>query len=172
MMKPHFAMFAAYNGWANDRLYAAARALSREDYLADHGAFFGSLNATLNHLVVTDRIWMRRFSGNGPQQTALNEVLTDDLDALAALRTAEDARLIAYVDSLDEAAIAGNFTYRPVTNPIEVTQPLGPALAHLFNHQTHHRGQATVILTRIAGRDACASLDLILFQRQSGMGMS
>ena len=171
MMKPHFAMFAAYNGWANDRLYAAARAVSREDYLAEHGAFFGSLNATLNHLLVTDRIWMHRFSGDGPQHSALNEVLTHDLDALAALRTTEDARLIAYVDGLDEAAIAGNFTYRPITNPVEVTQPLGPALAHLFNHQTHHRGQATVILTRIAGRDACPSLDLIQFQRQSGMGM-
>lgn len=170
-MKPHFEMFAAYNGWANDRLYAAARALSRADYLADHGAFFGSLDGTLNHLLVTDRIWMRRFTGDGPTPSALNERVTDDLGELAALRAAEDARIIAYVDSLDEATIAGNFTYRPVTNPVEVTQPLGPALAHLFNHQTHHRGQATAILTRIGGRDACESLDLIQFQRQTGIGL-
>ncbi|MCX5576987.1 DinB family protein [Kaistia terrae] len=170
-MKPHFAMFAAYNGWANDRLYAAALALPREDYLADHGAFFGSLNGTLNHLLVTDRIWQRRFSGAGPVHAALTEIVTDDLDELARLRAAEDARLIAYVDGLTEAQIAGNFTYRPITNPVEVTQPLGPALAHLFNHQTHHRGQATAILTRIAGRDACESLDLIQFQRQTGMGL-
>ena len=170
-MKPHFEMFAAYNRWANERLYDAARTLPREDYLADHGAFFGSLNATLNHLLVTDRIWMRRFSGEGPVHAALNEMLTDDLDELTTLRVSEDARLIAYVDNLDAAAIAGQFTYCPITNPVEITQPLGPALAHLFNHQTHHRGQATVILTRIAGRDACPSLDLILFQRQSGMGL-
>ena len=90
---------------------------------------------------------------------------------LAALRVREDTRLVDYVDSLDEAAIAGTFTYRPITNPAEITQPLGPALAHLFNHQTHHRGQATVLLTRIAGRDACESLDLIQFQRQSGQGL-
>jgi len=170
-MKPHFEMFAAYNGWANDRLYAAARALSRADYLADHGAFFGSLDGTLNHLLVTDRIWMRRFTGDGPAPSALSERVTDDLEELAALRVAEDARIIAYVDGLDEATIAGNFTYRPVTNPVEVTQPLGPALAHLFNHQTHHRGQATAILTRIGGRDACESLDLIQFQRQTGIGL-
>ena len=170
-MKPHFVMFAAYNGWANERLFAAARALPREDYLADHGAFFGSLNGTLNHLLVTDRIWQRRFTGQGPVHAALTEILTDDLDELSRLRVAEDARLIGYVDGLSEAEIAGNFTYRPITNPVEVTQPLGPALAHLFNHQTHHRGQATAILTRIAGRDACPSLDLIQFQRQTGMGM-
>jgi uncharacterized damage-inducible protein DinB len=170
-MKPHFEMFAAYNRWANERLYGAASTLPREDYLADHGAFFGSLNATLNHLLVTDRIWMRRFSGEGPVHAALNEVLTDDLDELTTLRASEDARLVAYVDKLDEAAIAGQFTYLPITNPVEITQPLGPALTHLFNHQSHHRGQATVILTRIAGRDACPSLDLILFQRQSGMGL-
>ncbi|WEK48604.1 MAG: DinB family protein [Candidatus Kaistia colombiensis] len=148
-MKPHFMMFAAYNGWANDRLYAAARELSRGDYLADHGAFFGSLNGTLNHLLVTDRIWMRRFTGDGPVHAALNELLTDDLAELSALRASEDARLTGYVGSLDEGKIAGNFTYRPITNPVEITQPLGPALAHLFNHQTHHRGQATAILTRI-----------------------
>jgi uncharacterized damage-inducible protein DinB len=170
-MKPHFEMFAAYNRWANERLYGAARTLARADYLADHGAFFGSLNATLNHLLVTDRIWMRRFSGEGPVHAVLNEVLTDDLDELTTLRASEDARLVAYVDKLDEATIAGQFTYLPITNPVEITQPLGPALAHLFNHQTHHRGQATVILTRIAGRDACPSLDLILFQRQSGIGL-
>lgn len=170
-MKPHFMMFAAYNGWANDRLYAAARALPREDYLADHGAFFGSLNGTLNHLLITDRLWMRRFTGEGPAHAALNETVTDNVEELAALRAGEDARIIDYVDSLDEAAIAGNFTYRPITNPVEITQLLGPALAHLFNHQTHHRGQATAILTRFGGKDAHPSLDLILFQRQTGMGL-
>ena len=170
-MKQHFAMFAAYNRWANQRLYAAARSVPPELYGEDQGAFFGSLNGTLNHLLVTDRIWMRRFTGDGPIHSVLDEVVSDDLAQLAALRVREDTRLVDYVDSLDEAAIAGSFTYRPITNPAEITQPLGPALAHLFNHQTHHRGQATVLLTRIAGRDACESLDLIQFQRQSGQGL-
>ncbi|WP_018184257.1 DinB family protein [Kaistia granuli] len=171
-MKQHFTMFAAYNAWANERLYEAARSVSPELYHADQGAFFGSLGGTLNHLVVTDRIWMRRFTGSGPLHTALDETAAEALDELALLRRVEDERIVAYVEGLSEADIAGKFTYRPITNPTEVTQPLGPALAHLFNHQTHHRGQATAILTRIAGRDACASLDLILFQRQSGMGLS
>jgi uncharacterized damage-inducible protein DinB len=171
-LKQHFSMFAAYNAWANERLYEAARSVSPELYHTDQGAFFGSLSGTLNHLVVTDRIWMRRFTGSGPLHTALNETVADELDTLTPLRQAEDTRIIAFVDGLTEADIAGKFTYRPITSPTEITQPLGPALAHLFNHQTHHRGQATAILTRIAGRDACASLDLILFQRQSGIGLS
>ncbi len=171
-MKPHFVMFAAYNRWANARLYAAASALPPDQFRADRGAFFGSLCGTLNHLLVTDRIWLRRLSGDGPVHTALNEIVTDDLQALATLRSEQDDRLVAFVDGLDEAAIAGTFTYRPITNPRDITQPRAAALAHLFNHQTHHRGQATAILTGLAGRDACPSLDLILFQRESGLGLS
>ncbi|MCX5493218.1 DinB family protein [Kaistia dalseonensis] len=170
-MKAHFAMFAAYNKWANARLYAAAAAVSRDDYLADHGAFFHSLNGTLNHLVVTDRIWLRRMTGDGPVQTRLDEILTDDIATLTELRQAEDDRMIAFIDRLGEAELAGNFTYQPISNPVDVTQPLGSALLHVFNHQTHHRGQATAILTRVGGRDACESLDLIVFQRATRMGL-
>lgn len=171
-MKKHFSMFAAYNAWANERIYKAARALSREDYLADHGAFFGSMNGTLNHLVVTDRIWMRRMTGEGPVQTRLDEILTDDIDELETLRRQEDQRIIAYVDSLDEDRLNGRIAYRSLTNPAEIVQPLAPILAHVFNHQTHHRGQASVILTRIAGREGSEVLDMVLFQRLTGIGLS
>ncbi len=170
-MKAHFSMFAHYNRWANARLALAAAAVRDADYHADQGAFFRSLSGTLNHLVVTDRVWMRRFTGTGPVQTRLDEILSDDRETLAALRTAEDARIVAFVDGLDEAALAAPIQYSPLTGPGTFAQPLAALLAHLFNHQTHHRGQATAILTRIAGRDACQSLDLAVFQRESAMGM-
>jgi uncharacterized damage-inducible protein DinB len=170
-MKAHFSMFAQYNRWANERLYEAVARTSDADYRADHGAFFGSLHATLNHLVVTDRIWMRRFTGEGPVHTRLNEIAYDDLTSLGAARRDEDERIIFYVDTLAESDIAATFTYRPISNPVDVTQPLGPALAHLFNHQTHHRGQAHCLLTIIGGRDFAPSLDLALFQRETGVGM-
>ena len=171
-MKAHFSMFARYNRWANERLYAAARTLPDADYRADRGAFFGSLHRTLNHLVVTDRVWMRRFTGSGPIQTKLDEILFDDLDALEAERRAEDGRIIAFVDDLDDDDIAGTFSYRTIVNPQDITQPLAPALAHFFNHQTHHRGQAHCLVTEIAGNDAMPSLDLIMFQRSTGIGLS
>jgi uncharacterized damage-inducible protein DinB len=170
-MKAHFSMFAAYNRWANERLYEAAGRVRDADYRADRGAFFGSLHGTLNHLVVADRIWMRRFTGEGPVHTKLNEIACDDLVSLGTARRDEDERIIFYVDTLAESDLAATFTYRPISNPVDVTQPLGPALAHFFNHQTHHRGQAHCLLTEIGGRDFAPSLDLVLFQLQTGVGM-
>jgi uncharacterized damage-inducible protein DinB len=170
-MKAHFSMFAQYNRWANERLYEAAAEVMEADYRADRGAFFGSLHGTLNHLVVTDRIWMHRFTGEGPIHTKLNEIPFGDLISLAAARRDEDERIIFYVDNLVDSDIAGTFTYRPISVPTNVTQPLGPALAHFFNHQTHHRGQAHCLLTEIGGHDFAPSLDLILFQRETGVGM-
>ncbi len=171
-MQTHFAMFAAYNRWANARLTGAAATLADADYRADRGAFFGSLHGTLNHLLVTDRIWMRRFTGSGPQPTRLDEILFDELAPLAEARRAEDARIVAYVDGLSEADLAGTFTYRTITRPADITQPLAPALAHFFNHQTHHRGQAHTLLTIAGGRDAAPPLDLIFFQRETGIGLA
>jgi uncharacterized damage-inducible protein DinB len=89
---------------------------------------------------------------------------------LRAAREREDARIVAYVAGLSEATLAGRFRYRTIVNPADVEQPLAPALIHVFNHQTHHRGQVHALLTGL-GRDA-PSLDLILFQRATGIGLS
>ena len=157
-------MFARYNAWANTRIYAAAATLSPAEFAENRGAFFGGLSGTLNHLLATDRIWMRRFTGTGDAPTSLDAILHADLSPLWEARQAEDARIVAWVDGLGEATLAGTFTYQPITNPRHITQPLAPALAHLFNHQTHHRGQAHTILTGF-GRTV-PSLDLIQFQRE------
>ncbi len=170
-MKAHFSMFAAYNRWANERLYEATAKLDEIDYRADRGAFFGSLHGTLNHILVADRIWMHRFTGGGPVESRLDAILHDDLAGLTATRVDEDERIIAFVESLTEADLADIITYRTITSPREITQPLAPALAHFFNHQTHHRGQAHCLVTQIAGNDAAPSLDLIMFQRATGIGL-
>lgn len=162
-MKQHFAMMAAYNAWANRRVYEAAAQLDDEDYRRDVGAFFKSMHGTLNHLLATDRIWMKRFTGEGDAPTALDAIVHETLPALALAREAEDKRIIAWVDSLSREALAGRFTYMTVTDLRTVSQRLAPALAHLFNHQTHHRGQAHTILTSL-GQPSLA-LDLIYFQR-------
>lgn len=171
-MKAHFAMFARYNEWANRRLYDAAAKLPDADYRAEMGAFFGSAHRTLNHLLVGDRIWMWRFTGEGPIYTALDAVPCADLASLRTERESEDRRIIAFVDGLDEERLAASFSYRSITSPADVTQPLAPALAHFFNHQTHHRGQVHGLMTALAGRDAAPSLDLILFQRETGIGLT
>lgn len=167
MLQSHFRMMALYNAWANSRLYDAAGAIDAQDYHAPRGAFFGSLNGTLNHVLVGDRIWLRRFTGEGEMPASLDAILYDDFASLRAARDREDARILGFVEGLDEASLNGTISYRTMTNPTDVTEPLSPTLVHFFNHQTHHRGQAHCLLTQITG-DA-PSLDLIVFQRESGV---
>jgi len=169
-MKQHFAMMAAYNAWCNERIYEVAAQLSEADYHADRGAFFRSVSGTLNHLLVADRIWLKRFTGKGEAPNRLDAILFENLSDLREARQREDERIIAYVESLSEADIAGRIRYRTISNPVEIEQPLASTLTHFFNHQTHHRGQVHCLLTGF-GLDAPV-LDLIAFQRNSGMGMT
>ena len=168
-MKASFEMLAAYNAWVNERLYAAAAEIPDEDYRADHGAFFHSLHGTLNHLLVGDRIWMRRFTGEGEEPAELAAILYEDRAALREARRAEDARIVAYIASLGEPALAGTVRYRSTRSPAEIEQYLAPLLLHFFNHQTHHRGQAHALLTRLRGE--APSFDLLVFQRQTGLSL-
>jgi uncharacterized damage-inducible protein DinB len=159
----HYRMFARYNEWANRRLYDAADQLSVEQYRADSGAFFKSVHGTLNHLLATDRIWMQRFTGEGAAPDRLDAILFETLGKLRAARESEDARIIRYIEGLDEAQIAGTIRYRRVSSPEQFEQELAPALAHWFNHQTHHRGQVHALLTGLVGK--APELDLLFFQR-------
>lgn len=162
-MKAHFDMFAGYNAWANRRLYEAAAALTDAQYREDRGAFFKSVHGTLNHLLVGDRVWMHRFTREGTPPARLDLILFEDFADLRAAREAEDRRIVDYVRGLDDEKIAGLIRYRRVTAPETVEQALALALAHFFNHQTHHRGQAHGLLTALTGR--APELDLLYFQR-------
>ncbi len=162
-MKRHFMMFSAYNRWANRLVYEAAADLAEKEFNYDTGTFFGSMMGTLNHILTADRIWMKRFTGEGDAPARLDAVIHAELPDLTAAREAEDQRIIDWVEGLDDAALAGRFTYMPMTDMRTVSQRLSPALAHFFNHQTHHRGQAHMILT-VLGRPS-VPLDLSYFQR-------
>jgi uncharacterized damage-inducible protein DinB len=161
----HYRMFGHYNAWANDRLFDAAARLSTEQYRADRGAFFKSVHGTLNHLLVTDRIWMQRFTGEGDAPNRLDAILFETFDELRAARATEDRRITGFVDGLDDRRIEGSIKYRRVSSPEVFEQQLAPALAHWFNHQTHHRGQVHALLTGLVGK--APELDLLYFQRLS-----
>ena len=164
-----FEMFAGYNAWANRRLYDACAALKDDDRHAGLGAFFGSLHGTLNHLLVTDLVWLARFKGEPVPDVQLDTILHDSFAPLRTAREAEDARLIAWVDTLDAATLDAEIAYSPLSRPETIRQPLWSALSHLFNHQTHHRGQCHAMLTRVAME--APSLDLAVYQRESGAGL-
>ncbi|WP_237476480.1 DinB family protein [Lichenibacterium dinghuense] len=167
-MNDRSSVLARYNAWANHKLYDAVEALPDADRRADRGAFFRSLLGTLNHVLVADRMWMARFTGAPVPALRLDAVLHDDFDALRAARGEEDTRIITFVDGLDDQALSSSFTYSPVSMPGRFVAQLGPALDHLFNHQTHHRGQCHAILTGL-GR-AAPSLDLMVFYGEVGHG--
>lgn len=164
-MKAHFVMFARYNAWANARLYDAADELSDEALRRDEGAFFRSLHGTLNHLLVADVLWMARFRGWPQPKIPLDGIMHEPLADLRAAREAQDDDILGWVEGLSEADLEAEITYTTVTGPTTMTQALAPALSHFFNHQTHHRGQAHMILTRLTG-DA-PPLDLLFYQREA-----
>lgn len=169
-MLARYRMFAGYNAWCNERLYEAAAQFTDADYRTDRGAFFKSLHGTLNHLLVGDRIWMRRFTGLGEAPPSLDAILHHDFVQLRAARRTEDERINRYVEALSEDDLAGTITYRTVVNPQNIEQGLAPALDHFFNHQTHHRGQAHALLSALIGNDKTPSFDLIIYQRETGQG--
>lgn len=162
-MKKHFSMFAAYNAWANGLIYEAARQAGDDALWTDAGLAFGSLGGTLNHMLVADRIWMKRFTGQGEAAGALDVILFRDLDTLRDAREAEDERIVRYIADLSTTDLAGRFSYLTMTDMRTISQRLAPALAHFFNHQTHHRGQAHAALTQLTGK--APALDLTYFQR-------
>ncbi len=169
-MKARYQMFAGYNAWCNERLYDTAAKLADADYRADRGAFFKSVHGTLNHLLVGDRIWMKRFTGVGEPPPSLDAILYDDFAALRTARQTQDTLISRYIAGLSEDDLNRTIRYRTVVKPQTIEQALRPALDHFFNHQTHHRGQAHALLSSVIGNDATPSFDLIIYQCQTGQG--
>jgi uncharacterized damage-inducible protein DinB len=159
----HFRQLAAYNRWANARLYAAVLDLSDQAYRLHIGVFFGSLHGTLNHLLLTDRLWLKRLTGEGDHPNRLDAILYENRAELTRARIAADNRLIAVVDQYDDVALASLHSYK-TTSGMPQCQILSDILLHLFNHQTHHRGQAHGCLSILTGSEP-PSLDLLVFQR-------
>lgn len=157
----YFRVFADYNHWANARLYDAVATLPDAEYRRQRLSFFKSIHGTLNHLLVADRIWLSRIE---PPQVAmpLNSILYEDLDALRAARQAEDRRLVALMAVMSAETLSGDLHYTNNSGAPFAT-PMAQVLGHLFNHQTHHRGQAHDQLSQT--EVAPPELDLIYYLR-------
>jgi len=151
---------ASYNRWMNERLYAVCAQLSDDERKRDCGAFFKSIHATLNHLLLADKIWLGRFLGEPFAATRLDTELHSDFTALTEDRAAEDRRIVAWADSLTEDILAGELHYTGVVHRGIRKYEMWLVVAHFFNHQTHHRGQITTLLSQF-GKDVGVT-DLIM----------
>ncbi|WP_342115030.1 DinB family protein [Pseudoduganella sp. OTU4001] len=159
----HFTLLAHYNEWMNEKLYEAAAALPPGALEAERGAFFGSLLATLNHIAVADTIWLKRIAAHprfaavlAPMShmampAALDQPLCDSFDALRDRRAWLDRMIRDWMAQLVEDDLDAVVSYRRMNGEANNKQ-LGLLLLHFFNHQTHHRGQATTLLSQ-AGVD-------------------
>ena len=166
MMLEHLRRMARYNAWANRRLYEACAQLPEEEYRRPRRAFFGSMHGTLNHLLVVDWIWLSRIEGQGSPQVRLDDQPCASLAALREAREVEDARITRLVDGYAEDDLAKPVSYRLITRPEATETPLHLCWLHLFNHQTHHRGQVHDQLSQTEVLPP--SLDLIVYLRQAG----
>ena len=139
--------FARYNRWQNQSIFSAAATLPDGTRKRNMGAFFKSMHATLNHVLVADYLWLSRLDGEPCAVRSLDEELYGDLDELRKQRAFTDDRLDRVVAKLTNEALLGTLTYRRMSGGgDEVTTPLAQVFMHLFNHQTHHRGQVTTLL--------------------------
>jgi uncharacterized damage-inducible protein DinB len=161
----YFRTLARYNQWANRTLYAAVGRLPEADYMKPRQAFFGSIHGTLNHNLVGDRLWMGRITGHDSGIRSLDQILYGDLPGLRVAREAEDAQIINVIDAMDTPTLNTTLRYRPIIGDSTMATPMRLVLAHLFNHGTHHRGQAHGLLSQTSVPPP--PLDLIFYLREA-----
>jgi len=163
-----YVALARYNRWMNEKLYAVAAELSDDERKRDLHAFFPSLQATLDHILFADRIWLARFGVADGAEVRASEAgyggdIFADFTELRRERARTDDAIDRWVTTLSDDVLAAPFRYTNMAGkPFE--HPLWIAVQHFFNHQTHHRGQATTLLKQL-GRDPGVT-DLIALLRQ------
>jgi uncharacterized damage-inducible protein DinB len=162
----HFPLMARFNGWVNEHVYAAVAQLDDAKYRADCGLFFGSLHATLNHILVVDRLWTGRVEGVDRGIKTLNQILYDDLPSLGAARREEDARMVALMDRLTPTQLQETVRYGTADGKRRMEARRWDMLAGMFNHQTHHRGQIYAVLMQNGIR--LPDIDLIYYLAETG----
>jgi uncharacterized damage-inducible protein DinB len=169
----HFVHLASYNQWMNRKLYNAAAVLSDEQLAQDRGAFFGSILGTLNHIAVADILWLQRFASHFPglaslsplqempTPTGLDQPLCSSFAELTNLRASLDEVIVHLSNELSAQVLDAPLEYTS-TQGIQGKKPFGEVVLHFFNHQTHHRGQATTLFSQMGINVGATDLILLI----------
>lgn len=137
---------ADYNQWMNTKLYRLCDALSDADRKKNVKATFDSIHGLFNHLLFADRAWMKRFTGKAYLNKPLGEWIYDDYEVMKREHLAMGEEIIQWARGLDETWLAAPFRYESTVYKKVWVRPAWLFVSHLFNHQTHHRGQLTAVL--------------------------
>jgi len=172
----NFSLLARYNQWMNNNLYQLASTLNADELLQNRGAFFGSVAGILNHLLVADLIWLNRFKqlaiqpkalqplSDLPLPTALDQLLFQDFKQLHQVRKQIDVLFLAFIAELDDQHLQQVLVYSNMKGE-SMQKQLSSVLQHVFNHQTHHRGQLTTLFSQM-GMDVGVTDLLMLIDNQ------
>jgi len=175
-MTEYLQRMARYNQWMNRKLCEKVQLLTAVEIAKDRDAFFDSILGTLNHILVADMFWLRRFAGSKhcaevlapiremEMPTDLRDFLYDDIQVLATKREELDQLILSFSETWDDEMLGTTIRYRNMAGE-KHEQLLGPLLQHLFNHQTHHRGQVTTLLFQ-AGIDPEATDLLVMMMEE------
>jgi uncharacterized damage-inducible protein DinB len=153
----YVAVMANYNQWMNAKIYSAASQLSAAELTQDRGAFFGSILGTLNHLIVADTIWLKRYANHPAnftalapiialeKPTALDQPLFETLAPMQTRREILDQCILGMVAAITPVDLTHVLHYSNVKG-VAAQKPFSQLLIHFFNHQTYHRGQLSTLL--------------------------
>ncbi|QCF26719.1 DinB family protein [Hydrocarboniclastica marina] len=162
-LRDHFELLATYNQRMNAKVYDAAGHLSSTDLVKDRGAFFGSILGTLNHILVGDTIWLKRFATHPscvtslrevahlPKPTSLDQIVFDDFGRLSEHRIWLDQKIMDWISGLSGGDLDFVLSYHN-SKGMPANKRYSSLVLHFFNHQTHHRGQVSALLSQ-AGID-------------------
>jgi uncharacterized damage-inducible protein DinB len=144
----YFQRLSEYNSWMNERLYNLCSSIPDATRKENRGAFFRSIHGTLNHILLADKLWLGRFLNQPFEYSSLAQELFAEFELLHQERQKTDQEIIAWVDSLTEEQLAAPLKFTSAVKRRECIFPLWHAATHFFNHQTHHRGQVTTLLSQ------------------------
>lgn len=148
--KDYIQMMARYSAWQNASIAKTADSISATERQTQRGAFFGTIEGTLNHLLWGDRIWMHRFANTDKPlmdsiPASINE--SNSWPEYIEARDAMNKTIIDWANDLDPAWLVGELSWFSGAVNREVSKSKQTLVVHFFNHGTHHRGQVHCMLT-------------------------
>lgn len=161
-------VMAEYNAWQNSQLVPVFTAMDPADLTLDRGAFFGSILGTANHILWGDQAWMSRFN---PAVSPPDASLSPGINMYPSAQTWSIARremddvISDWAAGLAPVDLEGDLTWISGVLKQEFTRPIQVCAVHIFNHQTHHRGQIHAMLTSL-GQPAPVS-DLVFTPKEA-----
>ena len=153
-------VLANYNRSYNETLLSALSTMPESEIWQDRGIYFKSIGITLNHIMVWDLTWLRRIHLARPEFVSLvrlnaftdtnanDQILYEPLGEFAAARRRLDSVLTDFAEEVDRIAVDAVVSYMTKAGQVQ-NKTLGGLVQHLFNHQTHHRGQITAVLSQV-----------------------